>query len=111
MSIEHSEVRGFTVVRVRGEVEVLTAPRLADAVTSALGGERPVVVDLTDVTFLDSAGLGTLLRVTEASEEGGEPLRLAVDENRPVVRTLQITGLEHRLALHHSAEDATAGTA
>lgn len=108
MTVRRAEVRGFVVVHVTGEVEALTAGRLGDAVIDALGDGRPVVLDLTDVHFLDSAGLTTLLRVTEESEDRGEPLRIAVDQNRPVVRPIQITGLEHRLALYDSVDDAVA---
>lgn len=112
MTIHRTQFRGFVVVQVRGEVEALTAGRLGDAVTEALGDGRPVVLDLTDVRFLDSAGLATLVRVTESSElRRGEPLRIAVDQNRPVVRPIQITGLEERLALYDSVDDATSTTA
>lgn len=116
MTLRRTEVRGHLVVHVGGEVEAMTAPRLTRAVTDALDealrdgrlvDRRPVVVDLTDVTFLDSAGLGALLQVTERGEELGEPLRLVVDQNRPVVRPIQLTGLEHRLALYESVQDAT----
>ncbi len=86
----------------------MTVPRFADALTAALTDGRPVVADLTDVTFLDSAGLAVLVQVTARSEDRGRPLRLAVDRNRPVVRPIQITGLEHRLALYNSVENATA---
>lgn len=108
MSIEHEEVRGHVVLRVRGEIEPVTAPRLAEVLTEALGRGRPVVLDLVDVTFLDSAGLAALIEVTERAEDRGEPLRIAVDHNRPVVRPIQITGLEHRLALYESVDAATA---
>ncbi|MBW0118385.1 anti-sigma factor antagonist [Pseudonocardia sp. KRD-169] len=111
MTIDRAEVRGFVVVHVRGEVDALTVDRLGDAVTTALGGGRPVVIDLTDVRFLDSAGLATLVRVTQESEDRGEPLRIAVDENRPVVRPIEITGLEGVLALYDSVDDATAAPA
>lgn len=115
MTLRRAEVRGHLVVHVSGEVEAMTVPRLAQAVTDALdeslgharrGDPRPVVVDLTDVTFLDSAGLAALLHATERGEELGEPLRLVVDQNRPVVRPIQITGLGHRLALYESVQDA-----
>lgn len=108
MTIQRSEIGGFVVVHVTGEVEALTAGRLGDAVTGSLADGRPVVLDLTDVRFLDSAGLSTLLRVTQESEDRGEPLRIAVDQNRPVVRPIQITGLEHRLALYESVDEAIA---
>jgi anti-sigma B factor antagonist len=107
ISIRRTEVRGHVVVHVTGEVEAMTAERFADAVTAALDEGRPVVVDLTDVAFLDSAGLTALLQVTERGMDRGEPLRLAVDQNRPVVRPIEITGLEARLALYDSVDDAT----
>ena len=106
MTVRRAEARGFVMVHVTGEVEALTAGRLGAAVLDALGDERPVVLDLTDVRFLDSAGLATPLRITEESEDRGEPLRIAVDQNRPVIRPIQITGLEHRLALFDSVDEA-----
>ncbi len=108
MTVRRAEVGGYVVVHVTGEVDALTAGRLGDAVVDALGDGRPVVLDLTDVRFLDSAGLATLLRVTDDSEDRGEPLRIAVDHNRPVVRPIQITGLEHWLALYESVDEAVA---
>lgn len=111
MTARLAEVRGHRVLHVGGEVEALTARRLADAVTEALeetlGDGRAVVVDLTGVTFRDSAGLAALVRVTERGEDSGEPLRLVVDHTRPVVRPIQITGLEQQLALYESVADAT----
>lgn len=103
MTVRRVEVRGFVVVHVTGQVEAVTAGRLGDAVVDA----RPVMLDLTDVRFLGSAGLTTLLRVTGESEDRGEPQRIAVDQNRPAVRPIQITGLAHRLALY----DSVAGVA
>jgi anti-sigma B factor antagonist len=108
MTVARADVGAHAVVRVSGEVDAMTAPRLAAAVTAALDGERPVVVDLTSVTFLDSAGLAALVRVTERGERRGEPLRIVVDHNRPVLRPIQITGLDDRLALYDSVTDATA---
>jgi anti-sigma B factor antagonist len=110
MTISRSVVRNCLVVHVRGEVESMTAHRLTAAVGEALAEAlgRLVVVDLADVSFLDSAGLDALVRITEEGEYRGGPLRLVVDEQRPVVRPIQLAGLEHRLALYHSVGDATA---
>lgn len=50
-----------TVFRVSGEVDLLTSPRLAAAIASALQGGRPdVVVDLARVEFIDAAGIHVL---------------------------------------------------
>jgi anti-sigma B factor antagonist len=59
--------RGRTVVRVRGEVDVATGPRLRRALADGQarrfrdGGSMTVVVDLSGVTFMDASGLGVLI--------------------------------------------------
>ena len=54
---------GTAVVAVRGEVDLYTAPRLWETLDAAIA-ETPaeLVIDLTDVTFLDSMGLNVLVR-------------------------------------------------
>jgi len=94
------------VVEAAGEVDLVTAPALRTALTDALdessGG--PCVVDLTGVTFLDSAGLTTLIEVNQRAQS----LRVVVGSNRPVIRPIQLTGLDGVLALYSSLEEALA---
>ncbi len=95
-----------------GEIDGLTAPRLRAAIGDAFGrlNGRMLVLDLTEVRFLGSAGLRTLLdSAAEAgTHRGHQPLRVVVDENRPVVRPIEIVGLDNVLALYHSVSDALA---
>ena len=100
------------VLFVEGEIDGLTAPRLRGVIGAAfdrLNG-RVLVLDLTKVQFLGSAGLRTLLdSAAEAMRHDGyQPLRVVVDENRPVVRPIEIVGLDKVLALYHSVSDALA---
>jgi anti-sigma B factor antagonist len=101
----HSE-GGVRVVEAAGEVDLVTAPALRTALTNALdespGG--PCVVDLTGVTFLDSAGLTTLIEVNQRAHS----LRVVVGSNRPVIRPIQLTGLDGVLALYGTLEEALA---
>jgi anti-sigma B factor antagonist len=96
------------VVFAEGEVDVLTVGRLRTAVDEALkdAAGRPVVVDLTAVTFLGSHGLAALAEAASKAEWRREPLRVVVDETRAVIRPLQITGLDEVLALYYSVEEA-----
>ncbi|GAA0931355.1 anti-sigma factor antagonist [Pseudonocardia zijingensis] len=102
------------VVDVDGAVDVLTAPRLRTVLVAALDspGERPVVVDLTRVRFFGSPGLQVLAEsAREASTRAGfQPLRLAVDSNRPVLRPIELTGFDAILALYSDVEEAVRGT-
>lgn len=96
------------VVFADGEVDVLTVGRLRTAVDEALrdAAGRPVVVDLTAVTFLGSHGLAALAEAASKAERRREPLRVVVDQTRAVIRPLQITGLDEVLALYYSVEEA-----
>jgi anti-sigma B factor antagonist len=62
------------------------------------------VVDLSAVTFLGSRGIAALVGANRQSR--GEALRVVVDANRPVIRPLEVTGLDEVLALHHSVAEA-----
>jgi anti-sigma B factor antagonist len=108
LSISHRGAGEAIVVTVVGEVDVLTAPRLLAAVSDALerAGSGPVVVDLSEVSFLGSAGLAALVEAALAAERRQEPLRVVVDHTRPVIRPLEATGLDQVLRLYHSVSDA-----
>lgn len=97
------------VVTVTGEIDMLTVERLRSAVAAGfdqLRDDEFLIVDLTGVTFLGSPGLQALVDATQAAQRRREPLRLVVDENRPVVRPIQVTGLDSVLALFDTVEEA-----
>src|SRR5687767_443536 len=75
------EKRGqIPVLRVRGEVDIYTAPRLKEAVVSALeGNATSLAFDLSDVEFLDSTGLQVLMSAKKrTAERGGDVYLLGV---------------------------------
>ncbi|MDQ1509968.1 MAG: anti-sigma factor antagonist [Actinomycetota bacterium] len=79
------------VVHVTGEVDLTNAGRLRDDMSQLLGRAPNVVLDLTEVAFIDSAGLGALLATRRAIfEQGGS---LAIRSSRPVRQVLEVTGL------------------
>ncbi|MFF0492656.1 anti-sigma factor antagonist [Nocardia sp. NPDC004068] len=108
LRVEHGMIGEVAVVTLYGEIDGDTAPRLAQAVREGIARTRAdfCVIDLTDVDFLGGAGLKTLAATAEAAEHRKHPLRIVVDENRPVIRPLEITGLEKFLALYHTVDEA-----
>jgi anti-sigma B factor antagonist len=82
-------------VTVHGEVDSTTAPGLRDCLLDALSrpGSAPVEVDLSQVTFLDSAGLSALAVAHRTAVGAGREFRIRCGSARAVVRPLQITGL------------------
>jgi anti-sigma B factor antagonist len=82
---------------VRGEIEFQTAPKLRAAIGSALDDNvRRLVLDLRDVTFIDSTGLAVLVEAT---------MRTDVSLRRPspvVERVIALTGLSSTLDTEHA---------
>jgi len=103
-----SESNGWTVVHVSGDIDVYTAPALRNKLNETVeGGGHRLVVDLGDVGFVDSTGLGSLIGVFKhlRSQEG--EMRLAAAQPN-VVRVIEITGLDKVFDNQPSVEEATA---
>jgi anti-sigma B factor antagonist len=84
-----------TVVRVTaaGEVDSTSAPVLREQIDAVLDSGAPeFVVDLVQVSFLDSAGLCVLAAAHRRAGERGIRMRVLAS-SRAVIRPLQITGL------------------
>lgn len=101
---------GAVILAVRGEIDLRTAPELRAHLddTMAESDGRPCVIDLTAVTFMGSPGLATLLEATARARHRHITLSFVVDANLPVVRPIQITGIDRELALYHTIAEALA---
>ena len=95
---------GVTVLLVSGEVDLGTAPRLLEAIELTATPASPLIVDLTAVDFLDSAGCRALaLGERVVSGEGG---RLMIVPGAPIARIFEIAGLDLVFELHAKLESA-----
>ncbi len=91
-NLELARRPGTLVVVLHGELDVATAPRIEDALASRRDDERDVVVDLRELTFVDSTGLRSLLRVRAVADGAGGRLVL-VPGPPEVQRVFELTGL------------------
>ncbi len=98
----------YSVVAVRGEVDLHTAPKLQYAIERGLEGMAAVVVDLSGVAFMDSTALSTLMRAKEAADKGSASLRLAAP-SRAVERIFAVTGFGDYFDVYPSREAAVSG--
>jgi anti-sigma B factor antagonist len=92
------------VVDVRGEIDLSTAP-LLDQRLSQFADTPKVVVDLSGVTFLDSSGLGVLVRTSNKVETQGGVIRVVVSHPQ-VLKVLEITGLAGTLPVFRTLNEA-----
>lgn len=96
------------VLRVAGELDLVTTPVLAEACTTALRSRPPVlVINLTDVTFLASVGMSAIVAAHEAA---GEHTKLrVVGGGRDTLRPMHVTGLDNLLAIYPDLSSAVEG--
>lgn len=111
MTVTRDDRDGQPVLVVRGEIDLSTGGRLRDTVSSVLhqAGDGPVILDLSEVEFLSSSGLGHLVALDDEGRQLSRPLRIVVDETRPVVRPITTMGLDDVLSLFRTINEAVAG--
>jgi anti-sigma B factor antagonist len=103
----HIDTRGSAmVVSVRGELDLATVPVLRDRLES-LGevSSALLVVDLSEVTFIGSAGLALLVDLQNRCTERGVPLAI-VATGSVVPRAIQVTALDQILSVHTTLDEA-----
>lgn len=99
---------GFTVIDLAGESDAYVAPRIRSDLAAALDCDDPLVVDLTQATFIDSTVVGVLLESLANCERRERLLLLLLpDDAAPEVhRLFEITGLSALLPVVRSWDEA-----
>jgi len=98
------------VVSVHGEIDLATAPMLREALVPVLERDRgPVVVDLSEVEFMDSSGVHVLVDTLQRLEPRHRRLAIACREDSQVYRLLAVVGLLDMVAVHRSRDSAVTG--
>jgi anti-sigma B factor antagonist len=109
LTVATREVGDTVVVEVGGEVDVYTAPALDETLSGLVaGGRTALVVDLTGVDFLDSTGLGVLVKALKRVRELDGRLAVVAREER-IRKVFRITGLDSVMGLTDSVDTALAG--
>ena len=94
------------LIAVRGEVHVSTAPEFSERLNDAIAtGKTGVVIDMTDVEFIDSTGLSVLLNALRRVTRQQGRMALVVT-NPTVLRLFEITRLDSTFDIAPSREEA-----
>ena len=108
LTVTTRDVDGRTIVAVGGEIDVYTAPKLRDTITELVGaGVYDILIDMEQVEFLDSTGLGVLVGGLKKVRAHGGSLELVCNQDR-LLKIFRITGLAKVFVIHESAEEALA---
>jgi anti-sigma B factor antagonist len=95
------------VLQPTGRLNMVAAPALKSLVEETVAsGQARIVVDLGQVTFIDSSGLGVLISGLKATRQAGGDLRIA-DVPEQVMTVLRLTNLDRVLQVHPSVVEAS----
>ena len=98
------------VLKVAGEIDVYTAPKLREKLIELVNeGSYDLVVDLENVDFLDSTGLGVLVGGLKRVRNHYGSLKLVCTQDK-ILKIFRITGLTKVFPIHDSVDDAIAGS-
>jgi anti-sigma B factor antagonist len=90
----------------RGEIDLVSVARMTPAINEAIRSPaRVVIIDLTEVTIIDSSGLALVLNALRRLEHAERRLLIVCPEG-PVRRTLELAGISGRLELFETRRDA-----
>jgi anti-anti-sigma factor len=97
LKIRASREGNTATVVAAGEIDLSTVDELRSAVTGAADDVEQLLLDLTEVEFIDSAGLGGLLELRSTLRSRNVTLEISAGEG-PVRQAMEITGLSELLA-------------
>jgi anti-anti-sigma factor len=89
-----------TVIRLRGEIDLANSADLAKAFDEAAGLVPPVVIDVSQLDFIDSAGFAAIHRLAERV-----PTQVVVPPAARTARAFGVSGLSEVVPVHESMDD------
>ena len=106
LGLDVREVDSHSVVDVKGEIDVYTAPKLREKLIELVSdGTYDIVVNLEGVDFLDSTGLGVLVGALKRVKAHDGSLALVCTQDK-ILKIFKITGLTKVFPIHDSLDAA-----
>lgn len=108
LDVEKTRRGQASVLTLRGEIDVYTAPRLREAIVDLVDeGISSIVVDMQQVDFLDSTGLGVLVEGLKRVKTREGNLSIVITQDK-LLKIFDITGLSKAFAIRGSVDEALA---
>jgi anti-sigma B factor antagonist len=92
MELNQTEEAGHVILQPVGEVDLSTSPALRDAILAAIKAQDSVGVDLSQVDYMDSSGVATLVEGLKAC--AGKKKFTLVNPSEPVMKVLKLARLD-----------------
>lgn len=108
MKHEIRDSGGHIVVAFEGDVDLETSPAARKVLLDCVGRKRPVVVDMSRVTYIDSSGVASLVEAFQAARKAGLGFALAA-VSEAAMRVLRLARLDRVFTVHAAVEDGLKG--
>lgn len=100
-------VDGVPVARPQGDIDAANAQEVHDELAKLIAPDTDaIVIDLTAVRYLDSAGIDMLFRFHDRLRQRRSKLLLVIPAGSQLNRLVELVGLDQVVPLHHAVEDA-----
>ena len=110
LKLGHYATDGIEVIDVQGEIDIYTAPRLRELLIDLVSqGSYQLIVNLDEVGFLDSTGLGVLVGGLRRVRAHNGSLDLVCTQ-QPILKIFRITGLTEVFGIYETVDQAIAAT-
>jgi len=95
-----------SVVELAGEIDLGTIPRMEEPLAEQLGQRSAVMLDLREVSFIDSSGIGALIRLFRSAD--GTPMNVLVGAGSQVERIFEVAAVNDAMPIFTDAALAMA---
>jgi anti-anti-sigma factor len=104
-TLTFEERTGVFVARLRGEIDMSNAEELSQAIGRTISNAAAgMVLDLSEVTYLDSAGIRLVFELGKRLRQRGQGVSLVIADSTPIRRILQLTDVATMIPVCGSVE-------
>lgn len=105
MKHEIREKDGHIIVAFEGDVDLETSPAARKVLLDCVMRKRPILVDMSAVSYIDSSGVASLVESLQRARKEGMDFALAA-VSEAALRVLQLARLDKVFTIHASVDDA-----
>lgn len=104
VNCEVKEQHGTAVIALTGDVDLEGSPKVRDVLLECVG-KRPVLVDMSGVSYIDSSGVASLVEAHQTARKSDTTFALA-QVSQSAMRVLELARLDKVFVIHSSVDDA-----
>ena len=95
-SVEIEKKQNIPIVHINGEIDIYTCPELRTSLTQLIeNGSRNLILDLENIQYIDSTGLGTIAHTARAIESDNGQVLVVCTKNQ-IKKIFEVSGLEKK---------------